>query len=340
MSDPMTNVEMDDVLSSIRRLVSEDSAEKVAADTVAADRFVLTPALRVDPVVAPSPEQQVAENIQPEPAAENSESPEELTGLLADAAAAAASAQGAPGSDAEDAPEVSEKFAAMEQAWKAELRRVAEVREKAGAGSPPPVEKSDPAEGKPSLELRIAELEEAVGQAEDEWEPDGSEPEVENAPRRHIFEVVDNTRNAPDESAPDPAADPVFSHAPRAKSKPYLLSDPPHTAELVDPGDNIADAADTDSDDLAIDPNENDASLDPDEQSTAQTIAFPTEGQSVVEDDDVFLDVEALRAMITDVVRDELQGKLGESITRNVRRMMQQEIAQALVDQTVRDDEN
>ena len=52
MTDPVTNVEIEDVLSSIRRLVSEkgradapvDAAPRAAAPT---DRLVLTPALRV-----------------------------------------------------------------------------------------------------------------------------------------------------------------------------------------------------------------------------------------------------------------------------------------------------
>ncbi len=48
MSDPVTNVEIEDVLSSIRRLVSEDSRPRTARrEAAAADRLVLTPSLRV-----------------------------------------------------------------------------------------------------------------------------------------------------------------------------------------------------------------------------------------------------------------------------------------------------
>ncbi|MCT4556502.1 MAG: hypothetical protein N4A61_00435 [Pelagimonas sp.] len=49
MSDPVTNVEIEDVLSSIRRLVSDDSRrEPRQTARPRADRFVLTPALRVE----------------------------------------------------------------------------------------------------------------------------------------------------------------------------------------------------------------------------------------------------------------------------------------------------
>lgn len=47
MSEPMTNVEIEDVLSSIRRLVSEDFRAPPASQPQTPDKLVLTPALRV-----------------------------------------------------------------------------------------------------------------------------------------------------------------------------------------------------------------------------------------------------------------------------------------------------
>ena len=56
MSDPVTNAEVEDVLSSIRRLVSEDKRPMQAPRTVApSERLVLTPALRVMENVAEAP---------------------------------------------------------------------------------------------------------------------------------------------------------------------------------------------------------------------------------------------------------------------------------------------
>ena len=45
------------------------------------------------------------------------------------------------------------------------------------------------------------------------------------------------------------------------------------------------------------------------------------------------IDEEALRDMVVEIVREELQGALGERITRNVRRLVRREIHRALASQ-------
>lgn len=50
-------------------------------------------------------------------------------------------------------------------------------------------------------------------------------------------------------------------------------------------------------------------------------------------DDEAVLDEEALREMVADIVRQELQGALGERITRNVRKLVRREIHRALMAQ-------
>ena len=52
---------------------------------------------------------------------------------------------------------------------------------------------------------------------------------------------------------------------------------------------------------------------------------------SVVFDD--VLDEDALRELVSDIVREELQGALGERITRNVRKLVRREIHRALAAQ-------
>ncbi len=51
MSEPMSSGEIEDVLSSIRRLVSDDlrPASRPSAGKAPADKLILTPALRVVP---------------------------------------------------------------------------------------------------------------------------------------------------------------------------------------------------------------------------------------------------------------------------------------------------
>ena len=93
MSDPVTNAEIEDVLSSIRRLVSEEPLGDRAARQEQADntsKLVLTPALRVA-------------------------DPEEQSGEAPEAAAESA--------DVEDAPEETAESPASEQADDAEASR-------------------------------------------------------------------------------------------------------------------------------------------------------------------------------------------------------------------------
>lgn len=55
MADPVTNVEIEDVLSSIRRLVSEEDRSPRGAQRPVPERLVLSPALRVPDEVEPEP---------------------------------------------------------------------------------------------------------------------------------------------------------------------------------------------------------------------------------------------------------------------------------------------
>jgi cell pole-organizing protein PopZ len=48
------------------------------------------------------------------------------------------------------------------------------------------------------------------------------------------------------------------------------------------------------------------------------------------EGEDAFLDEETLREMVSEMVRSELQGELGDRITRNVRKLVRREIFRAL----------
>ena len=115
MPDSITHVEMDDVLSSIRRLVSEEGSKKPALEAKPDDRFILTPAHRI-------------EASDDHPQASNQESNSEIADVLSAAAAMAKASQNANDSaDGQHTPE----FEAMEQAWKSELARVAEARQDA-----------------------------------------------------------------------------------------------------------------------------------------------------------------------------------------------------------------
>lgn len=139
-----------------------------------------------------------------------------------------------------------------------------------------------PQERKPTpLELRIAELERAVGGTPGEWEPDGSEG---------------GNRETPTEF--------VMDHPARAETVAQAV-------EAVPPVDVVQ---------VEIAPVVGD--LSPIEETTHETPG-PLEGTLVDEDQ--------LKEMVAAMVRAELQGPLGERITRNVRKLVRREIHRALL---------
>ena len=73
--------------------------------------------------------------------------------------------------------------------------------------------------------------------------------------------------------------------------------------------------------------------VDDDAVPVAESVADfePQDGFSQSVDD--ILDEEALRDIVSDIVREELQGALGERITRNVRKLVRREIHRALAAQ-------
>lgn len=256
MADPVTNIQIEDVLSSIRRLVAEGDrsrptpanaaphmAQPAPAATIPAvelapapvvERFVLTPALRVIPDAAtPEPE--------------------------GDAVAA------------EPVP------------------------------APPPSPRS-------ALEATIAELEAAVTGQPDEWEPDGSEsvPVMDWStltPQESVFVARNLTtlRLVPGaqvtEIAPEPTPEPAPE--PAAEAEPEISFHRAHTEARPEP--------------------------------TAQAVTDADPGNYLASD--AVIDEETLRALVADIVRQELQGALGERITRNVRKLVRREIHRVLASQ-------
>lgn len=303
MSDSMTNLEMQDVLSSIRRLVSQKKDVKKEGTMAHEDRFVLTPAHRVAvPEVESVPE--FLPDLQPET---ETDSPLELAGL----AIPEAEPEQAATSDLDAPPETAQVDGTSGTA----------NTDTAGEDDAlPPLGAAKRAAS--TLEMRIAELEVAVDRTGDEWEPDGSEPDADQGPDRHIFEVVDNTHFfQPGENSQDPSEEPlqladvaVFTHFP-GKSEAPAESTPTEQAK-----EEVAEQAVISDDPIRAVP----ASTAPEPEAER----FPAE--VVNNNDDVFVDEDILRRVVAEVVSEELQGKLGERITRNVRRMVRREIEQTL----------
>lgn len=258
MSDPVTNVEIEDVLASIRRLVSEDSRPETPVQDMPG-KLVLTPALRVSDA-AGSPE--------PAPAGR--------------------------GGPAAPVMELGPQY-------------VADDDYAEDAEEPQPLESAD-------LEARFADM------AEDD----------------QTAEVV--TVGAAAAPLDDDVADP------RAGA----VSTPPEAVEWedIEPDDDDAGTDWRDESDAA---GYDAAALDTateeyaGEGFDAEAYREETEDEAdfedfedlaEVDDDDAgILDEEALRELVADIVREELQGALGERITRNVRKLVRREIHRALTAQ-------
>ena len=293
MSDPVTNVEIEDVLSSIRRLVSED-ARPSQDDNVDAtpEKLVLTPAFRVPEVQ----EEEVAlEEDAPDPVEtlETGQSQDDIV-AIADAIVADQGVQDAYQANAE-APEYFEYSSETEEASTSD-----EPQQDVGEQETSSV---DPA-------------------------PDDSSDDDENT-----WPVDDSSEN----SEPTSSADRVS-----------LLQDAMTDQEETWSSDAASDSSST-GDTYVEDVMDLDAWEDVDDfDAAANTVPFVSravlngdaeasvQDATIEEDPEVFLsdeavlDEEALRDLVSELVREELQGALGERITRNVRKLVRREIHRAL----------
>jgi len=262
MADSASPPDIEDVLSSIRRLVSHDGGRKAADEGASPEvvepkpKLVLTPALRVE-----------SDGDMVEP-------PEVFTS----ARAAKDKADGVEPAlvleDPVDLPDEAEAVGDQDQAQTV-------AAEEQGAADEADVAEVAPDQNAPTshetLTAKIAALEEVIGREPDQWEPE-SEGLGENA-------GTDVDALPWEDHVDDPVAeDDVAVAAP-------------------DP-EGVAQDADVDEDD--------NADLDLSDMG------------------DTILDEAMLRDLISTIVREELQGALGERITRNVRKLVRREIHRAI----------
>ena len=280
MSDPVTNVEIEDVLSSIRRLVSESGgaqaevrkaskifenkapepetgAETPAEKPAVLDKLVLTPSLRV----AEAPETVFESEVTSEPEAE-------------------AEPEIEAADEAEDAHEAAEHHSEVSEETQPEAVSE-ESAERAAEAEQTPEQSADEHSKAPegeSLKDRIEQLEAAVSSQDGEWEE-------ENEESVETLQWEDHG----DEGASD-----------ENMSAPEAFAEQHHDFDAADEADKITEAEDE---------------------------------YDFLAGDETLLDEDTLREMVADIVRQELQGALGERITRNVRKLVRREIHRALMAQ-------
>lgn len=104
----------------------------------------------------------------------------------------------------------------------------------------------------------------------------------------------------------------------------------------TDADDGFDDPAEQRAPDLREDPAEDDgiATVPPVQARSVGTDSFDeADREALVADDATYIDEEMLRDLVSEIVRQELQGALGERITRNVRKLVRREIHRALTAQ-------
>ncbi|WP_299350706.1 hypothetical protein [uncultured Shimia sp.] len=374
MSDPVTNVEIEDVLTSIRRLVSENGRVPVAAaqseaeqqdekagdtEEAASERLVLTPALRVS----------------------------ETNEHVDDDTEAEAQIDDGPSYEAEDAvhTEIAEEEEVEAVDWGAADSDAHEDEAGETIDDVTPDESFDPDEGialsdAQAMDSRLVQWESmSAAEQSGPYEPDepgdsdyagteiggltwvgvGAEP-VE--PAQENAEVSDTTPTVDD--ADDRMEMPTFLRAstftPASSTEPdevvaadlepaeaaeeYAITnadaeDVSDTleAEFVDVSDLPPAGAESEAEHVETVETQFAAFSD---RVAAEAVSYAEEEiegtvapelESLEVDETLMLDEAMLRDLVSDIVRQELQGALGERITRNVRKLVRREIHRALV---------
>ena len=412
MSDPMTNTDVEDVLASIRRLVSDNARPGSASvQQPPSDRLVLTPSLRVpeedDADVSAFEDEDFADDVQDD----------EDEGLSAFAENAFRKDELAPDrlNVRENGFEPADDSAVVAQ-LSADLPvrgafRSARTSEEAKP-SDPMVLSNDMDEQVDDVSSDMEESSELAGDTEalivpedwacevdepaaadtaDEDAPEGEQAEPVTAETSHEVDVPEPDVFDQGDLAGEPAETAAQSLSEKIAALETLVGKRPDQFEPDDPGtdayagteepamewedvepevslaeqpeetghdeleaqagpmaqDDLADAVSTDSvaENAQVEPelsetvhaevqHEDESDGGPDmEVSASQNTSVEAGTGGLFGSDDDLLDEDALRELISDIVREELQGALGERITRNVRKLVRREIHRALAAQ-------
>jgi hypothetical protein len=301
MAGPLSSEEIEDVVSSVRRLVSNEQSARAVTRDLAAERFLLTPALRVVSEISPlAPlllDIRVTEpTVRSEPLAEPTD-PDLPSGE-------------GPGQDASpdamiEADWEDELWAAPGTVSLGEVALGAEEAEVVAASDDPAKSYVEPEPGA-----------EAWDHPDQDWAEDEPVPFI---PLRRRAEHL-AARLAAGEVM-DPALTDLSSFAAGQGS----VDDVVHADDI--PSVDAMEETVPDDPDL---PGKT-ADEGEDDILAGTTQRMPTE---IIDADGTplaVLDEAALQEIVRQMIRDELQGPMGERITRNVRKLVRAEINRALV---------
>ena len=324
MSDPVSNSEVEDVLSSIRRLVTNTDVStgtparpaRKAEPSAEVEKLVLTDALRVGPAHDEVPEAGFAEV----------DTIDDDEGFEFDPEAAAfirprpASDDTRPEArdDQVDSPDVMNlgEYKLPDEAVESAAENMAVVDAKEVVFDSVRGDMAEEAAGEDAI-IASAQTQAADVMAEPEEDP------VEAAQPTEGDKQQDAPKSLGDKIA---ALEEVISRQ-TTSWDPDGSEQPGETPEVPRPlgpvwGSVRAKDEDTSSAETVAEP-------DSAEEATPQAQDDAEMADDAPSDIDV-VDEDALRAMVAEIVREELQGDLGERITRNVRKLVRREIQRAL----------
>ena len=373
MADPVKSDEIEDVLSSIRRLVSEHHPATHSAPStpveqpVGADKLVLTPALRVTdpedpwvPITARSPlldeneDGQAGDTLADKPRAAINDLPrtdgtdwaKELWGDENSDPVAAIDPQlqsdiweegqaEAGDLDADDILVLAEAEASPVEEDAAEF--IAPAPELPPAPEASELEGDDYQDDAPLSFIRSTsslvdyEPEEGNVAAPDETPPIATLDLAEaRAAQQAITDVLTDAAEVDLDS--DPSSDEANDEGEVAVGEPE--PDASDTVIEIAVDSIVVELADDVITDFLAEPEAEDATRTEASGRSPDRLAMVEDlGESPFsfpDDEDSFVDENALREIIVDVVREELQGEMGKRITRNVRKLVRREIRIAL----------
>ncbi len=371
MSEPLSTNEIEDVVSSVRRLVSPEARPRTLSRDLGMDRLILTPSLRI-----------VAE----QPGSGPTVVKLETVAKKSRAGARKAKAAKTPVADVGDSadtgavwnPPVPSLAEMALRAEEAELiigddkvapvpPKTADRKAKSGTGS---IGKAT-ADTKPKKEGAVVASAKAVKKTtaktgapvaeavveEPEASPVAEIPAVPKAVRSKAAKVKpDETRPTSAKPAATTTASPALVEAKLVDAKPTrkpvaakLVPDLAVAEAAADPAlpvldlvEPVAVRAEPEVAFLPVDV----PAIEPAEGTLAEAAAKPAEADPLAGEAGSFLtdgegnpisilDEDELMQILRRVIREELQGVLGEKITRNVRKLVRAEIARALTAQTL-----
>jgi len=361
MSDPVSSMDVEDVLSSIRRLVSEEAKTQAQGGSDDRDRETASKPTDVETTAPDAPHVAGPEgglsaaNFPPEttpPAqdhdqARNTAPSEDQTSQVSFRHQAAAAAR----------REQEEKLvltSAFRIRGMDDLRQDEGPTEKVAREIRPerphlrPVETTDristpsePAQEQPREDLgqQASSNDFATDNAEKRSQPDGSASSsglrswpFQFAPEDTLFERAKSEMEGVTPPAPDESVTAYTQSQTRTTEAKAENSE--STTRLEGLRDRLQDiAADKPETD---DRHDTDSARRSPNAEPSETIDYhpsdddPLDGVSLLDEDETVIDEEILRDMVSEMVRQELQGELGDRITRNVRKLVRREIQRAL----------